>query len=142
VTGVDAVQAAQFCSWINRRLPTQTEWEQVAARAPAPAPGNANRDFETGAPLGPTLVTDFEAGGTPEGILNLHGNVWEWTATASDDDGNSGPDWNGEPGEVPSRLIILGGGYNATLTSNSITHAMPTYRSEDLGFRCVEDNIP
>ena len=90
VTGVQYAEAANYCAWRHRdggRLPTADEWE-AAAR------GVAGRNFPWGnswdpaaantsgsGTRGPTPVGSYPRGRTPEGVLDLIGNVWEWTSS-------------------------------------------------------------
>lgn len=94
VVGVSWYEAVAYCRWLTAtlhdgyeyRLPTEAEWE-VAAR------GQAARRYAWGddwkaeiantQELGLGVTTPvglFPAGATPEGVLDLTGNVWEWCA--------------------------------------------------------------
>jgi len=64
-------EAQAFCRFVNRRLPTEAEWEFVATRA-LPEPGNLDW-----AAIGPIAAS----AGDGAGCRQLIGNVWEWTAT-------------------------------------------------------------
>lgn len=102
VVGVCWHEARAYCAWLNAnleldaetgfRLPTEGEWE-AAAR------GRPGRTYAWGDELDPerswihcnifeshvratTPIGVFPAGATPEtGLMDLTGNVWEWTAS-------------------------------------------------------------
>lgn len=90
VTGVDHAEAARLAAEVGGRLPTSVEWEWIAAgsdRRPYPwgeqpwAPERAVLTAEGSAPRGPQRVGQHPAGAAPHGVLDLAGNVWEWTAS-------------------------------------------------------------
>jgi ergothioneine biosynthesis protein EgtB len=69
VTHVSFYEADAFARWAEARLPGEAEWEVIAASAPRQ--GNF---YEAGA-LKPRPSTQRE------GIAQLFGDVWEWTAS-------------------------------------------------------------
>jgi formylglycine-generating enzyme required for sulfatase activity len=86
VIGVSWQDAQAYLEWAELRFPTEAEWESVAS-------GLKHRIFPWGNCLpraehanfgglhdGVTLVNQHHAGATPEGILDLAGNVMEWCA--------------------------------------------------------------
>lgn len=90
VTGISQAEAARLAAEVGARLPTSVEWEWTAAgpdRRPYPwgdhawTPQHAVLTADDRTPSGPRPVGTHPAGATPEGLLDLAGNVWEWTAS-------------------------------------------------------------
>uniref|UniRef100_UPI0013EA2972 formylglycine-generating enzyme family protein n=1 Tax=Candidatus Chloroploca sp. Khr17 TaxID=2496869 RepID=UPI0013EA2972 len=93
VVGVNWYEAMAFGRWLTAylddgfvyRLPSEAEWE-YAARGPmrriypwgAAEPEGERANFDQ-IYRGTTAVGCFPAGATPDGVLDLAGNVWEWT---------------------------------------------------------------
>ncbi len=88
VNCVDWAQSAAYCAWAGGRLPTEEEWE-FAARGGGEARLYPWGDAEPSAQLcwrryeraGTCGVGGFEAGASRDGVLDLAGNVREWTST-------------------------------------------------------------
>lgn len=148
VTYIDAVQAANYCRWLGRRLPTELEWERAARGLdgrPWPwAEDGRSVDSHSnirGGKLYP--VTSYPNGRSAEGVYHLWGNVWEWTSSYYQDYRMYDPNsyWNGDPATpVENTLVVRGNGANG-YASLLITTRSPTwiyYKADDLGFRCVE----
>lgn len=82
VTWVDLADARAYCAWAGGRLPTGVEWQWAAQ-------GSDGREWPWGPDFDParcngdsdatTPVDSYPAGTSPFGILDLVGNVWEWT---------------------------------------------------------------
>lgn len=109
VTGVLYSEATNYCAWRHPdggRLPTEEEWEAAArGRDGRRYPwGNQWSDAaaNTGSRRALAAPGSFAAGRTSDGVYDLVGNVWEWTATEY-----TGP---GLPGRY---YVIRGGAYNA-----------------------------
>lgn len=147
VVQVSARDAAAFCAWRGLRLPSEAEWEFAARghdgrrfpwgntppRAGPAAPANfgsvpccaadAGDGYLRTAPVG-----SYPTGTSPYGILDMAGNVWEWTADPF-------------PGN-PDLVALRGGGWgnNPYCLRVSYRHGNPPDIGLDMvGFRCAAD---
>jgi len=145
VVQVSARDAGRFCGWYGLRLPSEQEWEFAARGSDGRRypwgnelpvePGQRLANFGTvrccavDASDGYALfapVGSYPAGASPFGLLDMAGNVWEWTASAF-------------PGR-PQEVVLRGGGWgnNPYCLRAAYRHGNPPDIGLNMvGFRCV-----
>jgi formylglycine-generating enzyme required for sulfatase activity len=135
---VDFPQAEAYCKAQNKRLPREEEWEWAARGGGEARPfpwGTAEPKDQACWSGGGTVrkvsceVGSFPAGASPQGILDLAGNVFEWTTSANDGKG---------------KMRVARGGSWRDGTPQLMKTARPggfevTYRCGFLGIRCVTE---
>jgi len=159
VVHVSHKDAVAYCAHVNKRLPTETEWE-CAARgglesdypwgAEAQHEGKhmmnvwqgefPNRNTEADGYIGTAPVDAYPA--NQYGMQSALGNVWEWTATvySHSQKGKDGA-------EEPAKLVLRGGSYVDSVDGAWNHRARASTRmgntadsgSHNSGFRCARD---
>ena len=93
VVGVSWFEADAFARWVGKELPSSSTWQRAGTwagdndsqrvpRFPWGEGGCVNRANTFSANRNDTVpVDEYYDGCTPNGIYQLVGNVWEWTAT-------------------------------------------------------------
>lgn len=163
VTFVTYKDAADYCAWLTTkrndgflyRLPTEKEWE-YAARGKEAGMTNGKMNLY---PWGDQWiegaantkesrlaysrnVDTYADRATPEGILNLSGNVFEWTATDFVHYPGSDRQTPREAGYQGTYQVVRGGAFDYpkeyAMTTTRVW-AKPEDKGPSLGFRCAAE---
>jgi len=127
----------------GRRLPTVLEWLR-AAELNSPPAGNLSAGGDGCVTLAPSLACDDDRGAS--GVLNMGGNVREWTSSwqAKDAYKTGDPHRPAEP-VGGTMKYAAGSGWRTRpdqLSAGMLTPHKPGEAFDNVGFRCAMDFLP
>ncbi|MBS1851084.1 MAG: SUMF1/EgtB/PvdO family nonheme iron enzyme [Acidobacteria bacterium] len=147
VTWVSQEDARAYAAWAGKRLPHEWEWQYAAqgadgrlypwgnewnaAAVPVPDKGRTMR--------GPDAVDAHPQGASPFGVMDLVGNVWQWTEEFTDEHTRGGILRGGSYYQPQGSIWYFPQAYRNDQHGKLLLTSPSLDRSGGLGFRCVQD---
>jgi formylglycine-generating enzyme required for sulfatase activity len=147
VTWVSLEDARAYAAWAGKRLPHEWEWQLAAqgtdgrtypwgndwepANVPTPDTGRTMRPAD--------LVDAHPKAASPYGVLDLVGNVWQWTDEFMDEHTRAAIVRGGEHYQPQGSIWYFPHAYRNDEHSKVLLMAPSYDRSGGVGFRCVRD---
>ena len=148
VTWVSREDAQEYAKWAGKRLPHEWEWQYAAqgsdgrlypwgsdwdaSAMPVPDKGRTMR--------GPDAVDAHPRGSSPFGVMDLVGNVWQWTDEFVDEHTRGGILRGGSYYQPQGSIWYFPQAYALNQHGKLLMMAPSMDRSGGLGFRCVQDS--
>ena len=147
VTWVSLEDARAYAAWAGKRLPHEWEWQYAAqgiagnvypwgntwdsTMVPVPDKGRTLR--------GPDPVDAHPSGASVFGVMDLVGNIWQWTDEFVDEHTRSGILKGGSYYQPQGSIWYFPQAYRLNEHGKLLLMAPSYDRSGTVGFRCIED---
>jgi formylglycine-generating enzyme required for sulfatase activity len=147
VTWVSLEDARAYAKWAGKRLPHEWEWQLAAQGTDGRAYPWGNflqssnvPEHVTGRTMtGPDPVDAHPQGASPYGVMDMVGNVWQWTEEFTDEHTRTAVLRGGEYYQPQGSIWYFPQAYRNNEHSKYLLMAPGYDRSGGVGFRCVRD---
>jgi len=148
VTWVSQEDARAYASWAGKRLPHEWEWQYAAQGMDGRLYpwGNEWNDSAVSLPdksrtmRGPDPVDGHPAGASPFGVMDMVGNVWQWTEEFTDEHTRGGILRGGSYYQPQGSIWYFPQAYKLNEHGKLLMMSPSMDRSGGVGFRCVVDS--
>jgi formylglycine-generating enzyme required for sulfatase activity len=147
VTWVSLEDARAYAQWAGKRLPHEWEWQFAAQGTdgrPYPwgtmwTPDSVPHPVIGRTMTGPDAVDAHPQGASPYGVMDMVGNVWQWTEEFTDEHTRAAILRGGEYYQPQGSIWYFPQAYRNNEHSKFLLMAPGYDRSGGIGFRCVRD---
>ena len=147
VTWVSLEDARAYAKWAGKRLPHEWEWQLAAQGTDGRVypwgnlwlPASAPTPDQSRSMRGPDPVDAHPQGASPYGVMDMVGNVWQWTDEFADEHTRATILRGGEYYQPQGSVWYFPQAYRNDEHSKLLLMAPGYDRSGGVGFRCVRD---
>jgi iron(II)-dependent oxidoreductase len=147
VTWVSLEDARAYAAWSGKRLPREWEWQYAAQGTDGRLYPWGNSWDASAVPVpdksrtmrGPDAIDAHPGGASPSGVMDLVGNVWQWTDEFTDEHTRGGILRGGSYYQPQGSIWYFPQAYKLTEHGKLLLMAPSMDRSAAIGFRCVQD---